>query len=115
MIGKLRKKLYGQIGQSLVEYIILVAVVIAALIFFLGRGGVFEGSYNKTIQTQGDIITGDSDSYRYLVESIRMHPDQETLLEMMKSAGLENCKYQNVIGGICAIHVGFKPASTTNE
>ena len=61
MIGKFRKKLYSQKGQSLVEYIILLAAVIAALIFFLGRGGVFEGSYNRTIQTQGAIITEDSE------------------------------------------------------
>jgi len=58
----------------------------------------------------GKAITGDADSYRYLVESIRMHPDQETLLEMMQSAGLVNCKYHNVMNGICAIHLGFKAA-----
>ncbi|MDD9960140.1 MAG: bifunctional demethylmenaquinone methyltransferase/2-methoxy-6-polyprenyl-1,4-benzoquinol methylase UbiE [Gammaproteobacteria bacterium] len=56
----------------------------------------------------GKIITGDADSYRYLVESIRMHPDQETLLGMMQSAGFVNCKYHNVMNGICAIHLGFK-------
>lgn len=56
----------------------------------------------------GKIITGDADSYRYLVESIRMHPDQDTLLEMMQCAGLVNCKYHNVMNGICAIHLGFK-------
>jgi demethylmenaquinone methyltransferase / 2-methoxy-6-polyprenyl-1,4-benzoquinol methylase len=56
----------------------------------------------------GKLLTGDADSYRYLVESIRMHPDQETLLEMMSNAGLVNCKYHNVMNGICAIHMGFK-------
>ena len=57
----------------------------------------------------GKIITGDSDSYRYLVESIKMHPDQETLLKMLSDAGLLNCRYHNVMNGICAIHIGFKP------
>ena len=56
----------------------------------------------------GKLITGDAASYRYLVESIRMHPDQDTLLEMMQNAGLTNCKYHNVMNGICAIHLGFK-------
>ena len=57
----------------------------------------------------GKIISGDSDSYRYLVESIKMHPDQETLLKMLSDAGLLNCRYHNVMNGICAIHIGFKP------
>lgn len=65
--------------------------------------------YSKLWPIAGRAITGDADSYRYLVESIRMHPDQETLKHMMETAGLENCKYHNVMSGICAIHVGFKP------
>ncbi|GIT22791.1 MAG: hypothetical protein CM1200mP40_24730 [Gammaproteobacteria bacterium] len=56
----------------------------------------------------GKLITGDANSYNYLLESIRMHPDQEILLEMMKNAGLINCKYHDVLNGICAIHLGFK-------
>ena len=56
----------------------------------------------------GRLLTGDSDSYRYLVESIKMHPDQQTLLDMLIEAGLEKCRYQNVMNGICAIHLGFK-------
>ena len=56
----------------------------------------------------GKLFTGDAASYRYLVESIRMHPDQDTLLGMMNNAGLVNCKYHNVMNGICAIHMGFK-------
>ena len=56
----------------------------------------------------GKVITGDSDSYRYLVESIKIHPDQETLLKMLENAGLKNCHYHNVMNGICAIHIGFK-------
>lgn len=56
----------------------------------------------------GKLITGDSDSYRYLVESIRMHPDQDTLLAMMEDAGLTQCRYHNIMDGISAVHVGFK-------
>lgn len=65
-------------------------------------------AYSKLWPVAGKLLTGDSDSYRYLVESIRMHPDQETLLQMMETAGLVNCKYHNVMSGICAIHIGFK-------
>ncbi|HIM86981.1 MAG TPA: bifunctional demethylmenaquinone methyltransferase/2-methoxy-6-polyprenyl-1,4-benzoquinol methylase, partial [Gammaproteobacteria bacterium] len=50
----------------------------------------------------------DEDSYRYLVESIRRHPDQETLKEMMLSAGLEDVSYHNLSGGVVALHVGFR-------
>ncbi len=64
--------------------------------------------YSKLWPVVGKMITGDADSYRYLVESIRMHPDQETLLEMMQEAGLTDCKYHNVMNGICAIHIGIK-------
>lgn len=57
----------------------------------------------------GQLIAGDSESYKYLAESIRMHPDQETLKSMMQDAGLVNCKYQNMTGGIVALHIGIKP------
>ena len=57
----------------------------------------------------GKMIVGDSDSYRYLVESIRVHPDQETLRGMMEDAGFTDVRYQNVLDGISAIHVGIKP------
>ncbi len=56
----------------------------------------------------GRLVTGDADSYRYLAESIRMHPDQETLKEMMEAAGFERVEYFNLTGGIVAIHRGFK-------
>jgi len=56
----------------------------------------------------GRIVTGDADSYRYLAESIRMHPDQETLLSMMEQAGFERCRFFNLTGGIVAIHRGYK-------
>ena len=57
----------------------------------------------------GQLIAGDAESYQYLAESIRMHPDQETLKGMMQNAGLVNCKYQNMTGGIVALHTGIKP------
>ena len=60
--------------------------------------------------TAGKVVTGDADSYRYLVESIRMHPDQDTLKQMMLDAGFDECRYHNLIGGISAIHVGHKHA-----
>lgn len=56
----------------------------------------------------GRVVAGDEASYRYLAESIRMHPDQETLLGMMREAGLENCRYHNLSGGIVAVHRGYR-------
>ena len=56
----------------------------------------------------GKLVTGDSDSYKYLVESIRVHPDQETLKTMMCTAGFQKTDYHNIMNGICAIHLGFK-------
>jgi demethylmenaquinone methyltransferase/2-methoxy-6-polyprenyl-1,4-benzoquinol methylase len=56
----------------------------------------------------GRLFAGDAESYRYLAESIRKHPDQETLLGMMRDAGLENCSYTNLSGGIVAVHCGHR-------
>jgi len=56
----------------------------------------------------GKILAGDSDSYRYLAESIRMHPDQETLKEMMQNAGLRDVEYHNMTSGVVALHRGIK-------
>jgi demethylmenaquinone methyltransferase/2-methoxy-6-polyprenyl-1,4-benzoquinol methylase len=56
----------------------------------------------------GEFVAKDADSYRYLAESIRMHPDQETLKAMMTIAGLEDTSYQNMAGGIVAMHQGYK-------
>ena len=56
----------------------------------------------------GKLVAKDEDSYRYLAESIRMHPDQETLLQMMRDAGLEDCRYHNLSGGIVAVHRGYR-------
>lgn len=57
----------------------------------------------------GKLVTNDSDSYQYLAESIRMHPDQDTLKTMMTEAGFEHCSYHNLTGGIVALHRGVKP------
>lgn len=62
----------------------------------------------KLLPMMGKLITDDADSYRYLAESIRMHPDQETLLGMMQDAGLERCDYYNLTGGVVALHKGYK-------
>lgn len=64
--------------------------------------------YSTLWPKAGQLLTGDGDSYRYLVESIRMHPDQESLKQMMLAAGFTGCEYHNVLGGICAIHIGHK-------
>lgn len=56
----------------------------------------------------GKLVTNDHDSYQYLVESIRMHPNQETLKAMMIESGFENVDYFNLSGGIVALHKGFK-------
>ena len=56
----------------------------------------------------GQRIAGDSESYRYLAESIRMHPDQETLKTMLQDAGLELVEYFNLTGGVAALHTGVK-------
>lgn len=55
----------------------------------------------------GKLIADDEESYRYLAESIRMHPDQETLKEMMEDAGFRQCSYHNLTGGIVALHKGY--------
>lgn len=56
----------------------------------------------------GKLVANDESSYRYLAESIRMHPDQESLLHMMQQTGFERCRYHNLAGGIVALHVGYK-------
>lgn len=60
------------------------------------------------IPALGRMVAGDADSYRYLVESIRVHPDQETLAEMMREAGFEDVRWHNLSGGIVALHIGFR-------
>jgi len=64
-------------------------------------------SFN-VLPKMGRLIADDAESYQYLAESIRMHPDQETLQGMMEDAGFANCEYHNMTGGIVALHKGVK-------
>jgi demethylmenaquinone methyltransferase/2-methoxy-6-polyprenyl-1,4-benzoquinol methylase len=63
----------------------------------------------RLLPLMGKLITNDADSYRYLAESIRMHPDQETLKSMMSEAGFTNTEFYNMTGGVVALHKGIKP------
>lgn len=69
---------------------------------------VYDAYSFRVLPFLGRVVTGDADSYRYLAESIRRHPDQETLLSMMRAAGLEDCRYHNLTGGIVAVHRGYR-------
>ncbi len=62
----------------------------------------------KLLPTMGKVVANDAESYRYLAESIRKHPDQETLKGMMETAGFQQCSYTNMTGGVVALHKGFK-------
>ncbi len=62
----------------------------------------------KWIPFLGGVIVKDKASYQYLVESIRMHPDQETLVAMLRQTGFEKIRYHNLCGGIVAVHRGYK-------
>ena len=63
----------------------------------------------KIIPKLGKLFANDEGSYKYLAESIRVHPDQETLKHMVQKAGLLNVEYINMSGGIAAVHMGIKP------
>lgn len=69
---------------------------------------VYDAYSFHILPRMGQMIAGDAESYRYLAESIRMHPDQETLKAMMEDAGFGNTTYHNLTGGIVALHRGFK-------
>ena len=62
----------------------------------------------KILPWLGELVANDAASYRYLAESIRLHPDQETLKTMILAAGFDRCDYQNLTGGIVALHLGVK-------
>ncbi len=62
----------------------------------------------KVLPVLGKLVANDADSYQYLAESIRMHPDQDQLKDMLRDAGFERCRYHNLTGGIVALHVGYK-------
>lgn len=63
----------------------------------------------SALPAMGKLVTNDAESYKYLAESIRMHPDQETLRGMMEQAGLVRCSYHNMTSGVVALHRGLKP------
>jgi demethylmenaquinone methyltransferase/2-methoxy-6-polyprenyl-1,4-benzoquinol methylase len=69
---------------------------------------IYDAYSFKVLPLLGKLVANDADSYRYLAESIRKHPDQETLLAMLRDAGLEDCRYHNLSGGIVAVHRGYK-------
>lgn len=62
----------------------------------------------SVIPSLGRVVAGDAASYRYLAESIRMHPDQESLKKMMESAGFERLSFFNLTAGVVAVHRGYK-------
>lgn len=69
---------------------------------------IYDNYSFKMIPKIGKWVTGDEASYQYLVESIRMHPDQETLKSMLQESAFEDINYYNLTGGIVALHKGFK-------
>jgi demethylmenaquinone methyltransferase / 2-methoxy-6-polyprenyl-1,4-benzoquinol methylase len=71
-------------------------------------GRLYDAYSFKLLPWLGRAVAGDAESYRYLAESIRRHPDQEALLELMKTAGLESCRYHNLTGGIVTLHRGYR-------
>jgi demethylmenaquinone methyltransferase / 2-methoxy-6-polyprenyl-1,4-benzoquinol methylase len=73
-----------------------------------GLNAVYDAYSFNVLPKLGKLIANDEDSYRYLVESIRKHPDQETLKGMMDKAGFERTHYFNLSGGIVALHKGYK-------
>ncbi|MHB8453776.1 MAG: bifunctional demethylmenaquinone methyltransferase/2-methoxy-6-polyprenyl-1,4-benzoquinol methylase UbiE [Acidiferrobacterales bacterium] len=73
-----------------------------------GLGTIYDAYSFSVLPLLGRLVAGDEDSYRYLVESIRKHPDQETLKSMMEAAGFERVHYFNLSGGIVALHKGYK-------
>jgi demethylmenaquinone methyltransferase/2-methoxy-6-polyprenyl-1,4-benzoquinol methylase len=62
----------------------------------------------RVLPTLGKLVADDPDSYQYLAESIRVHPNQETLKSMMEAAGFERCRYHNLAAGIVALHIGYR-------
>jgi demethylmenaquinone methyltransferase/2-methoxy-6-polyprenyl-1,4-benzoquinol methylase len=62
----------------------------------------------KVLPLLGKLVANDQASYQYLAESIRMHPNQDTLRDMMTDAGFERCRYHNLAGGIVALHIGYR-------
>ena len=76
------------------------------------KGAFFKKTYDiysfKLLPLMGKLVANDEESYRYLAESIRMHPNQETLKKMMGDAGFTRCEYFNLTQGVVAVHRGYK-------
>ena len=85
---------------------------VIVLEFSEAQGKLFKKTYDlysfKLLPMIGKLVAGDEESYRYLAESIRMHPNQEKLKRMMSDAGFERCEYFNLTHGVVAIHRGYK-------
>ena len=73
-----------------------------------GLRKLYDGYSFGLLPVMGKLVANDPDSYQYLAESIRKHPDQETLAEMMRDAGFERVTYRNLSAGIVAIHRGYR-------
>ncbi len=73
-----------------------------------GLAPVYDAYSFKLLPLMGKLIANDAESYQYLAESIRMHPDQDTLKAMMEAVGFSQVKYHNLTGGIVALHKAFK-------
>jgi demethylmenaquinone methyltransferase/2-methoxy-6-polyprenyl-1,4-benzoquinol methylase len=73
-----------------------------------GLAAVYDAYSFRVLPLMGSVVAGSAASYRYLAESIRMHPDQETLLGMLREAGFAQARYHNLSGGIVALHRGYK-------
>jgi len=73
-----------------------------------GLGKLYDQYSFKVLPAMGRLVAGDADSYRYLAESIRMHPDQDTLKGMFEAAGFARCQVYNLTGGIVAVHRGYR-------
>ena len=69
---------------------------------------IYDSYSFHAIPALGKLVLQDPDSYRYLVESIRMHPDQDGLKTMLEEAGFSRVDYLNLSGGIVALHQGYK-------
>jgi demethylmenaquinone methyltransferase/2-methoxy-6-polyprenyl-1,4-benzoquinol methylase len=69
---------------------------------------VYDAYSFNVIPKLGELISDDRDSYQYLVESIRKHPAQEELKQMMLDSGFDRVRYHNLTGGIVALHIGYK-------
>lgn len=73
-----------------------------------GLSPIYDAYSFAILPLMGKLVANDAKSYQYLAESIRMHPDQQTLKGMMEEAGFDRCEYHNLTGGIVALHRGYK-------